>query len=67
MEGTIFQTISDFIIQWLPIVTSIVGSFAVIATMTSNKTDDRIIQVILDVINFLAGNFGKSKNDTTVE
>ena len=67
MEGTIFQTISDFIIQWLPIVTSIVGSFALIATMTPNSTDDSIIQGILKGINFLGANFGKSKNDTTVE
>ena len=41
---------------------SIVGGFALLATMTPNKTDDRIIQTILDGINFMAGNFGKSKN-----
>lgn len=62
MEGTIFQTISDFVVQWLPIAVSVVGSFALIATQTPNKTDDKIIQSILDVINFLGGNFGKAKN-----
>ena len=62
METTIFQTVSDFLVQWLPIVTSVVGSFALIATITPNSTDDRIVQVILDIVNFLAGNIGKSKN-----
>ena len=62
MDGTIFQTISDFIIKWLPIAVSVVGSFALIATMTPNKTDDKIIQWILDIINFLGANFGKAKN-----
>lgn len=47
---------------YLPVVTSIVGSFALIATLTPNKTDDKIVQVLLDIINFCAANFGKSKN-----
>lgn len=62
MEGTIFNTISDFIIQWLPIVTSLVGAFALIAAVTPNKEDDRIIQFLLDAVNFLGANFGKAKN-----
>ena len=62
MEGTIFKTISDIIVIYLPIVTSLVGSFALIATLTPNKTDDKIIQMILDVVNFLGANFGKAKN-----
>ena len=63
METTIFQTVSDFIIQWLPIVTSFVGAFALVATVTPNRVDDKILQVIMDVINFLACNVGKAKND----
>lgn len=62
MEGTIFQIISDFITQWLPIVTSVVGSFALIATVTPNKVDDKIVQFLLDIVNFLAGNFGNAAN-----
>ena len=42
---------------------SIVGGFAVIASLTPNKSDDRIVQMILDVVNFLGANFGKAKND----
>lgn len=63
MESNIFVTISGLVVKWLPIITSFVGVFALIATMTRNKTDDRIVQVILDVINFLGGNFGKAKNE----
>lgn len=40
----------------------IIGGFAVIATMTKNESDDKIIKVILDIVNFLGGNLGKAKN-----
>ena len=43
-------------------VLQIIGSFAVIATFTPNRVDDKIVQVIMDVVNFLGGNLGKSKN-----
>ena len=39
-----------------------VGGFAVIASLTPNKSDDRIVQTILDMVNFLGANFGKAKN-----
>ena len=63
MEGTIFQTISDAIAVWFPVVTSIVGTAALIATMTPNKTDDKIMQFVLDIVNFVGANLGKAKND----
>jgi len=62
MEDTIFQAFSDFLIKWLPIVTSFVGSFALIATMTPNQTDDKIVQGILRVVNFFGANVGKAAN-----
>ena len=37
--------------------------FAVIASLTPNKSDDRIVQMILDVVNFLGANFGKASNN----
>jgi|TARA_R100000951_G_C2574074_1_gene159751 hypothetical protein len=42
---------------------SIVGGFAVIASLTPNKSDDRIVQIILDIVNFLGANFGKASNN----
>lgn len=41
---------------------SIVGGFAVLATFTPNRSDDKYLQYVLDFINVLGGNFGKSKN-----
>ena len=48
--------------QILSAVGGIVGGFAVIASMTPNKSDDRVVQMILDMVNFLGANFGKAKN-----
>ena len=45
-------------------VVQIIGAFAIIATMTPNKADDKIVQFILDAVNFLGGNLGKAKNDS---
>ena len=41
---------------------SIVGGFAILASMTPNKSDDKIFQKALDIINFIGANFGKAKN-----
>ena len=48
--------------QIISAVGGIVGGFAVIASMTPNKSDDRVVQMILDMVNFLGANFGKAKN-----
>ena len=55
--------VMDNYVSILSAVASIVGGFAVIASLTLNKSDDRIVQMILDVVNFLGANFGKAKND----
>ncbi len=49
--------------EYLAIAASVVGAAAYLATLTPNKSDDRIVQIILDVINFLGANFGNAKND----
>ena len=55
--------VMDNYVSILSAVASIVGGFAVLACLTPNKSDDRIVQMILDVVNFLGANFGKAKND----
>ena len=65
MEGTIFVTISEIITKYAPIALAVCGAFAALATLTPNKSDDRIVQLILDCINFFGGNIGKAKNDPT--
>lgn len=62
--GDVLQALSH--VDWpqtITAVTSIVGGFAILATLTPNKADDKIAQVLLDGINFLGGNIGKAKND----
>ena len=49
-------------LAWTDVLLSVVGLFALVSTKTANTTDDRIAQVLLDVVNFLGGNFGKAKN-----
>jgi len=49
-------------IDFLPTLTVIVTSCAAIAAVTPTKVDNRVCQVILDIVNFLAINFGKAKN-----
>ncbi len=40
----------------------IVGGFAILATMTKNQTDNRILDYILRAINFFGANVGNAKN-----
>jgi len=54
--------IIDLVVVWLPIAVSVIGSFALIATVTPNKTDNKIAQVLLDIVNFIAANLGKAAN-----
>lgn len=55
--------ITAFITEWFQVIVAIVGVFALIATRTPNKSDDKIVQFILDLVNFLGANIGKAKND----
>ena len=60
------ETVSFLAVNYVEIlaaVASIVGGFAIVASLTPNKSDDRIAQMILDIVNFLGANFGKAKND----
>ena len=53
------------VISWVPEALAVVGAFALIAAKTPNKVDDKIGQVLMDIINFLGANFGNAKNDTS--
>ena len=63
METFTFQTIVDLVAAWLPKILIFIGVFSTIATMTPNKVDDKILQFLMDLVNFLGGNLGKAKND----
>ena len=48
--------------DWAQYILLTVGAFAAIATLTPNKSDDKIMQRVFDFINMLGGNFGKAAN-----
>jgi len=43
-------------------ITAVITAATAITAITPTKTDDRIINIILKVLNFAAGNFLKNKN-----
>ena len=43
-------------------VLQIIGGFAVLASMTENKSDNAIVDALLRFINLFGGNVGKAKN-----
>lgn len=50
------------IVGWLDVALSGVGLFAILATRTPNKVDDKVAQLLMDFVNFLGANLGKAKN-----
>jgi hypothetical protein len=60
--GAVAGSIGIDLGPWLDVITSIVGTFALIATRTANTSDDKIADILVKIIHFLGGNFGKAKN-----
>lgn len=52
----------DQILQWLPIITGLIGTFSAVATITPNRADNAIADTLLRIINIFGMNFGKAKN-----
>ena len=48
--------------DWLNGIFGLVTAATAITAMTPTKTDDKIINVILKVLNICAGNFGANRN-----
>ena len=46
------------------ILTQVVGVAALVATLTPNTSDNKAVDFVLNVINMLGANVGKSKNKT---
>ena len=59
------QSIWEFInsVPGLAIISSAVGLFAAIATVTPNEADNKILSYIYKGINLLGLNIGKAKNE----
>ena len=48
--------------QYVQIGLTIIGAAATVATITPNKSDDRVIQKVLNIVNALGMNVGKASN-----
>ncbi len=57
----ISEIFSALLIYLVPIA-GVVTAATAITALTPTKADDKIINMVLKVLNFLAGNFGKNKN-----
>ena len=47
---------------WLTAITGVVTAATAITALTPSKSDDKVLNTILKVLNTLAGNVGKNKN-----
>lgn len=56
------STIVSSMPVWLVAITGLVTAATAVTALTPTKSDDKIVAMILNVLNFLAGNFGKNKN-----
>ena len=54
------QEFLDNINPWYAVITSVIGTFATIATMTPNETDNKIVDALYKLINLLGMNKGKA-------
>ena len=64
-EGVLFSTLAalfEAMPVWLSAITSVVAASTAITAITPTKADDKIVNIILRVLNILAGNFGKNTN-----
>jgi len=56
------DNIIEWVVKWYPVISSVIGTFAIVATITPNKVDNKISQFLMDLVNFLGGNIGKASN-----
>jgi hypothetical protein len=62
METLLSSFLGEDISYWLALALSVCGFCSIVATRTPNRVDDKILQVIMDIINFAGANMGKAKN-----
>jgi hypothetical protein len=50
----------------LDLLVKVVGVASLIATMTPNEADNKVVNFVLNLINMFGANVGKAKNDPSV-
>lgn len=63
----LINTVIEFVtggglVAVLDVATSVVGTLALLATITPTTSDNELVAMLSKVINFLGANFGKAKN-----
>lgn len=53
-------------LKWVDVGLKAIGGFAILATMTPNKSVNAIGDIIFKVINVFAMNFGKATNEEEI-
>ena len=53
---------ADQLPAWLVAVTALISGSTAVTALTPTTSDDKIINTVLKVLNFLAGNIGKNTN-----
>ena len=48
--------------DWIAAITAVVTAATAVTAITPTTTDDKVVNFLLKVLNFLAGNFLKNKN-----
>jgi len=56
------ESILEFAQTWWPVLTATVAVAAAVAAVTPTKVDNKVVKVVLKVINFLGLNVLKAKN-----
>ena len=59
---TTILSLTDSIPVWIAAITGIVTAATAITSLTPTTSDDKVIAVVLKVLNFLAGNIFKNRN-----
>lgn len=55
-------TFIDGLPVWITALTGLVTAATAITALTPSKSDDKVLNFVLKVLNFVAGNFLKNKN-----
>lgn len=61
MAGTLSDVVDKFP-DWIVMLTTIVTAATTITALTPSRSDDRLLDKVLLVLNFISGNFLNNKN-----
>ena len=54
---------NEIITTWWPVVPSVIALAAVIAAITKNEWDNKVVDILRKIVDIIAFNFGGAKNE----